>query len=248
MPRSHLISVLLILTLVLVAAACDLDKDVDLSAGSKNSSSSTSTSTSSSSSGGDTSVDSDDDGLADDVESTFGLNSLVADTDHDGFDDGLEFVGTGGDPLSASLTPTSSSRARTIDASVAVRNDIDSDQDGLGDTFESNSGLDSNNPDTDGDGYTDAIELIANSNPFSSDSRPQRDTPPTTDGVTRTDQAPADNDSDGLSDSFEALDGTLSNSRDSDGDGFADGIEFLMGSDGLDVLSVPNFTVPTPPT
>jgi len=193
--------------------------------------------------------DDDADGLSNDVEDLFGINTIKADTDHDGFDDGLEFVGALGDPLNGSRSPTSEDRDLLLLESEAIRNDPDRDQDGLGDTFEANNGLDPENPDTDGDGYQDGLELVANSNPFDSSDRPVRASPPASDGIDRGALIPpADMDGDGLAEEIEALNGTISTDRDTDGDGFSDGLEFLMGSDGTDVLNIPNFSVPDPPS
>jgi hypothetical protein len=74
-----------------------------------------------------------------------------------------------------------------------------------------------------------------------------RDAPPANDGITRTGSAPLDSDGDGISDSLESLNGTLSNQTDTDSDGFSDGIELLLGSDETDNASVPNFGVPPRP-
>lgn len=191
--------------------------------------------------------DDDGDGISNEVEERFDIETRVADTDQDGFDDGLEFVGENGDPLNGSLSPISGTRSKVIEREDAALNDPDSDQDGLGDTFEIDNSLDETNADTDGDGYSDGLELVARSDPFDSEDRPVRDDPPASDGVTRTGSAPRDSDSDGLADTIEDVNGTESGSRDSDGDGFSDGIEFLMGSDATNFLNVPNFSVPDPP-
>lgn len=198
--------------------------------------------------GGSTSPDDNDaDGLSNEVERLFDTDDTTADSDEDGFNDGLEFVGQGGDPLNATLAPDPQSRARIIDVSEALQNDPDRDGDGLGDSFERNNGLNPDDPDTDGDGYQDGLELVANSNPFDSESRPTRIAPPASDGGPRTGTPPIDTDRDGLADNIESLNGTDTNDRDSDGDGFSDGIEFLMGSDANSFLSIPNFSVPQPP-
>ena len=191
--------------------------------------------------------DDDDDGLSNEVEDTFSIDDRKADSDHDGFADGLEFVGDDGDPLDAGLSPSPFDRDRTLAADQARTGVPDGDQDGLGDTFEEDNSLDPDNPDTDGDGYSDALELIARSDPFLSSSRPTRVAPPAPDGVNRTGAAPRDSDGDGISDAIEPLNATRTNSRDSDTDGFSDGVEFLMGSDPNDASNIPNFSVPLPP-
>jgi hypothetical protein len=203
--------------------------------------------TDSSSSGSGGSADDDADALSNEVEDSFDLDSRKADTDHDGISDGLEFVGDGGDPLNGNATPSSLNRVKILDREDIVLNDPDRDGDGLGDFFESENDLDQDDPDIDDDGYNDGIELVANSNPFDSNDRPIRDAPPASDGITRTGNAPLDSDGDGISDSLESLNGTLSSQTDSDGDGFSDGIELLMGSNETDNASVPNFGVPARP-
>lgn len=206
---------------------------------------STTSSSSSSSGGGSSPADDDNDGLSNEVERTFGLDPATADSDHDGFADGLEFVGRNGDPLSPRLTPTHFTRARILDS---VASDVDSDGDGLGDTFEESNGLNPNEPDSDGDGYTDGLELIAGSSPLNSSSRPVRSSAPTSDGSTLPAIVPLDSDGDGISDDMESLNNSDSNAVDTDGDGYSDGIEFLMGSDANDSLSIPNLVIPSSST
>lgn len=191
--------------------------------------------------------DDDADGLSNTIEDRFEIETTIADSDHDGFSDGLEFVGGSGDPLDGSISPNPFSRARILQDEDVVRNDPDGDQDGLGDTFERAKSLDENDADTDDDGYSDGLELVANSDPFVASDVPERDAPPAWDGVERNGSGPSDRDDDGLSDEVEALNGTRPSDRDTDGDGFSDGLEYLMGSDATDVKSVPNFNVPLPP-
>lgn len=191
--------------------------------------------------------DDDADGLSNEVEDSFGGESLEADSDQDGYDDGLEFVGNGGDPLNGSASPTPFSRFRILEQEDAVRNDPDSDLDGLGDMFETENGLDPQDPDIDDDGYHDGLELVANSDPFDASDRPERLAPPAPDGVDRLPPSPRDADGDGLSDEIENINGSTTTQRDTDGDGFSDALEFLMGSDELDFLSIPNFNIPSPP-
>ncbi len=195
----------------------------------------------------DSPADDDADGLSNEVESSFGGDSLESDADQDGYDDGLEFVGNGGDPLDGSASPSAFNRSRFLETEDAVRSDPDSDLDGLGDKFESDNGLDPADPDIDDDGYQDGLELVANSDPFDASDRPERLAPPAPDGVDRLPPSPRDADGDGLSDEIENINGTTTTQRDTDGDGFSDGLEFLMGSDALDFLSIPNFNVPSPP-
>jgi hypothetical protein len=222
----------------------------DIGLGTKATESADSTDSDSSSSADSSTVtpaDDDADGLSNEVEASLGIETRIADTDHDGFADGLEYVGNRGDPLNASVNPAAENRDKLIAESEAVVSDPDSDQDGLGNSFERDNSLDENNPDIDGDGYSDGLELVAESNPFLSSSRPTRDNSPASDGISRSGAGPSDTDRDGLSDEIERLNGTALNDSDSDNDGFGDGIEYLMGSDGTDSLSIPNFNVPLPP-
>jgi hypothetical protein len=86
--------------------------------------------------------DDDSDGLKNKDEFTNGTNPKVADTDGDGFKDGWE-VKYGYDPLDSS-DPVSSA---------------DDDGDGLTNLQERDYGTDPTNPDTDGDGESDYIEV-----------------------------------------------------------------------------------------
>lgn len=237
--RGHL--ALLALLLFPTLSGCDLKKDYSLG---------TKSETSSSSSGGsstETPEDSDADGISNDLEESFSMEPRIADSDRDGFADGLEYVGDKGDPLNPDESPTSLNRPKTLGLTEVVISDPDTDLDGLGDAFETDKELDKENPDTDGDGFQDGLELVAGSDPFRSSSVPDRQEAPSSDGAINTGTPPVDSDDDGLSDSLDALNNTRSNLRDSDGDGFSDALEYLMGSDGSSSQEVPNFSVPIPP-
>ncbi len=205
-------------------------------------------SSSSSGGGGSASPDDDDeDGLSNDIEGSFAIETQVSDTDHDGFGDGLEFVVNSGDPLNGNDSPVSLNRSRLLQPSEVIINDPDADGDGLGDRFEEDNSLDPDNPDTDADGFADGLELVAGADPFRDSSVPERINDPISDGIIRTGNPPLDSDRDGLSDSLDSFNGSRPNAADTDTDGFSDGLEFLMGSDPTDTLSVPNFNVPFPP-
>ncbi|MCK5061434.1 hypothetical protein KAR28_02700 [Candidatus Parcubacteria bacterium] len=94
--------------------------------------------------------DSDGDGLSDDDESIYGTDPGNPDTDGDGYLDGVE-VANGYDPLG---------EGRLI-------SDLDRDSDGLSDNDESIYGTDPSNPDTDGDGYLDGVEVANGYDPLS---------------------------------------------------------------------------------
>lgn len=93
----------------------------------------------------------------------------------------------------------------------------DDDGDGLTNQEEFEAGLDPNNDDTDGDGLNDNVELNGESNPWNPDS-----------------------DDDGLTDGEEATHGTDPNNSDTDSDDFSDVEELAAGSDPTDASSRPN--------
>ncbi len=187
-------------------------------------------------------ADDDADGLSNEVENTLGLNPIKADTDNDGFSDGIEFVGRLGDPLNSNISPSPLNKKRILDPMAVVIGEKDSDKDGLSDTFEKSISLDPLSFDTDEDGYSDSLELIASSDPKNASSRPSRTNPPSSDGGDHLDVAPADNDNDGIANDLEL---TLNNSNkdleDTDTDGYSDSIEYLMGSEADNELSIPSF-------
>lgn len=91
---------------------------------------------------------------------------------------------------------------------------IDSDGDKLSDVLEQKYYTDPNNPDTDGDGYSDYIEIYHGYSPW--DKEPKR-------------LSQMDSDGDGLSDGIEAKLQTDIRSSDSDGDGYSDYEELMSG-------------------
>lgn len=163
------------------------------------------------------------------------MSPTVADSDADGVADGLEFVGKGGDPLDPNALPSSLNKTGSLNAEDLQD---DSDDDGLGDTFEEDNNLNPDDPDTDGDGYADGLELVAGSDATSATSRPQRAAVPS--GFVRS-GAPVDVDRDGLSSDSEAQLGMDPARADTDDDGYSDGIEYLMGSSATNPLSIPKF-------
>ncbi|MFC4722168.1 hypothetical protein ACFO5O_07540, partial [Geojedonia litorea] len=144
-----------------------------------------------------TDTDDDNDGVSDTDEATNGTDPLNADSDGDGINDGAE--GT-----------TDTDGDGTIDALES--NTADADNDGVVDS-QDEANTDPNN-DTDGDGYGNADETAAGTNPSDSN-----DVPQDTDNDGISDATDTDDDNDGVSDTDEATNGTDPLNADSDGDG-----------------------------
>ena len=108
--------------------------------------------------------------------------------------------------------------------------DDDDDNDGLTDLEESATGIDSTNPDTDGDGYCDGPIAFAGVCEAGPDAFP---TDPTEwldfDGDGIGNEADEDDDNDGISDLDELAMGHDPTSPDTDGDGYCDGAEAVAG-------------------
>lgn len=99
-------------------------------------------------------VDSDKDGLSDNLEDSIGTDPLNPDTDEDGIDDGQEYQywsDRSEKELRDELAPTGDIDGDGIPNIL----DEDSDGDGLSDGQELDMGTDPANPDTDGDGIPD---------------------------------------------------------------------------------------------
>ncbi|MBI2106079.1 hypothetical protein HYT56_04550 [Candidatus Woesearchaeota archaeon] len=105
----------------------------------------------------DITIDSDGDGLTNEVEKQKGTDPNKADTDGDGFSDGEE-IEKGTDPLDKNNKPAS-----TTD---------DSDGDGLTNNEEVDLGTDPNKADTDGDGFSDGEEIEKGTDPLNPISNP----------------------------------------------------------------------------
>jgi len=99
-------------------------------------------------------IDYDNDNLTDCEESSiYHTNPFVADTDGDGYLDGVE--------VANNYSPRHNHETKLVD--------IDSDNDGLNDAWEIILGSDLMNPDTDGDGYEDGLELDQGYSPTSAE-------------------------------------------------------------------------------
>ena len=136
-----------------------------------------------------------------------------------------------------------------IDAGAPPDGSLDSDADGLSDAFEKMSGLNPLNADSDGDGGSDSFELLqAQTDPMAVDGAalvaalaeldPGGDED--SDGLSNDyeaahslDPRAADTDLDGLTDSAEVALGTNATLVDTDADGLTDHMELEFGSDPL---------------
>jgi len=95
----------------------------------------------------------------------YGTDPNNSDTDGDGYSDGEE-VRAGSDPLDPEsfIETEEQEQDNTEDNSELMKQDSDSD--GLNDFLEQSYGTDPNNPDTDGDGYSDGEEVEAGYDPL----------------------------------------------------------------------------------
>jgi hypothetical protein len=190
-------------------------------------------------------------GLADSVETSRGgaplplpnsdgdanPNYIDVDTDGDGINDSIDLptLDSDGDGVSNYLD-TANTNPCVPNSSGAACLAFDSDNDGLTNAQEDAAGTNRNNPDTDGDGVNDGVEVGSNpSAPADSDGdgiinalEPSGDT----DGDGIADSADTDSDNDGIPDAVEAG----SNPRlpvDSDGDGIKDYVDRDSDNDGI---------------
>jgi gliding motility-associated-like protein len=169
-------------------------------------------------------------------------------------------------PLSLPVTSdTNSLNINGVENIVAffVLDNVDSDTDGCLNTVELAAGTDPNNPDTDGDGENDCVEIgFDPANPMDTDGDGTIDalesgvTDTDGDGVTdeldpansdpcipNPNAGPCDQDGDGLTNSQETTAGTDPTNPNTDGDAFTDGQEVTNGSNPLDPCD-PDDTLP----
>lgn len=121
-------------------------------------------------------VDTDGDGLGDKFEQENLLDLSEADSDSDGYNDGLELL-AGSNPFVKTSKPIRTN-APTSDGEARTGNGPkDTDSDGISDTIENLLDLTSSIADTDGDGFSDAIEFFAGSDATSALSIPDFNVP-----------------------------------------------------------------------
>lgn len=114
----------------------------------------------------DTGLDSDGDGIPDDLEAMLGLNPNKADSDNDGIPDGQEDRDSDGVTNAAELFLGLNPLIADSDGDGILDRDEDEDLDGLRSQGEFLAGTDIYNPDTDGDGWTDEAEVTGNGDPL----------------------------------------------------------------------------------
>ena len=184
-------------------------------------------------------IDTDGDGVPDDIEIMLGTDPNNWDTDGDGISDGEEI----GD-LSGTTTPIDTDNDGVIDAL-----DSDDDNDGIETLIEGNGDLDGDgipnhiDADSDGDGLLDVdegeLDLDGDGLPDWADPDTDSDGDGLPDDVEElfgTDPNDADSDNDGLLDGEEAENDRHSQPADSDGDGLNDALDPDDDNDGIDTL------------
>jgi len=170
-------------------------------------------------------IDTDGDLARDDVDNCqLTSNADQADADRDDIGDVCE-VDTDSDGVIDDLDncPAIANPAQTNSDNDDQGNacDLDDDDDTLSDLDEQRIGTSTTNSDTDGDGFTDAQEVVDVNNPRN------------TDNTDQIDALDDDSDNDGLSDEFERITvGFNAIDDDIDGDGIIDGIDGTVDSDG----------------
>lgn len=109
--------------------------------------------------GGDSTLDSDEDGLTDVEEGTLGTDPFDIDSDGDGLDDGFEQITVLSDPLLFDTDFDGLSDAVEFNTLGTSPTNFDTDNDGIEDGDEDN----------DGDGVSNANEIINDTNPIVAD-------------------------------------------------------------------------------
>lgn len=181
--------------------------------------------------------DTDGDGVSDLAEVTLGLSSASPPTPQLAnsqwlLNSVINFPCVGMLPNVGSIDPMPTPES---DQDATAFKAVDKDGDMLLDSFERQRGLDPLNPDTDGDGEPDGLELLAGRDPLVFDPQPMVDTdgdgiPDLTEiYVTHTNPLNVDSEGDGLPDGWELRYGLNPNSVDSDDNGVRMGARTWMG-------------------
>ena len=118
-------------------------------------------------------VDTDQDGIPDQIEVAMGLDPRNPDTDGDGVLDGDEDPDNDGLATKWELLFGYNPLLRDSDGNGVSDGDEDLDGDGLTNLQEQARHTNPNNPDTDGDGWPDEAEVTAGSDPLDPKSRPK---------------------------------------------------------------------------
>ena len=118
-------------------------------------------------------VDSDGDGVPDNIEAVLGLNPSNPDTDGDGILDGDEDFDGDGLGTAFELYHWYDPRLRDTDGNGVNDEDEDPDVDGVINRDEARLGLNPRHPDSDGDGWDYSGEMADGTNPADSGSRPR---------------------------------------------------------------------------
>lgn len=120
----------------------------------------------------DPTVDTDGDGLPDDVERLLGLDPLKADSNGNGVPDGAEDSDRDGLTSAFEIAFGTDPRRLDSDGNSVNDGDEDRDRDGLSARRELAAGTDPLRPDTDGDGWPDEGEVTGGSDPLNPLSQP----------------------------------------------------------------------------
>lgn len=159
--------------------------------------------------------DTDADKLINEEEKKNGTDPEKQDTDDDNLSDWAEIMIYQTDPLNNDTNQNGiidSEEQFVLEIQEKIKNNSDSDRDGLTYSEEKEKGTDLEKRDSDGDGLLDGAEVIFGKNPLVKDN----------------DIEAKDSDGDGLSDAEEEKFGANPNQRDSDGDGLLDYQEVII--------------------
>jgi hypothetical protein len=111
-------------------------------------------------------IDTDQDGIADDLEAQFGFDPQKADSNGNGIPDGMEDADNDGLPNAWELFHGLNPFSRDSNGNGIFDGDEDPDEDRLSNRREALAGTSPFLPDTDGDGFNDETEVAAGSDPL----------------------------------------------------------------------------------